>query len=71
MLPHRDFSRQVPGVCFGFFSYKSGTQEQDIEFLSSDAQYYNTIHYTNQPGLVNGNTDPLAYKQVHVNADLT
>lgn len=38
----------VPGVCFGFFSYhqnSDGTnvQETDIEFLSSDAAYYDTI----------------------------
>ncbi|TFK47024.1 concanavalin A-like lectin/glucanase [Heliocybe sulcata] len=39
----------VPGVCFGFFTYQSDTQEADIEFLSSDPNYYNTVHYTNQP----------------------
>src|SRR5688572_14388890 len=56
----------VAGVCFGFFTYHqnadgSNVQETDIEFLSSDANYYNTIHYTNQPGTVNGNVDPNAY----------
>ncbi|KZT29563.1 glycoside hydrolase family 16 protein [Neolentinus lepideus HHB14362 ss-1] len=39
----------IPGVCFGFFTYKSDTEETDIEFLSSDPTYYNTVHYTNQP----------------------
>jgi len=44
----------VPGVVFGFFTYISDTQEQDIEFLSSDTDYYERVHYTNQPGSVNG-----------------
>ncbi|KAF8322640.1 concanavalin A-like lectin/glucanase [Clavulina sp. PMI_390] len=66
----------VPGVCFGFFSYHqnsdgSNVQETDIEFLSSDANYYDTIHYTNQPGNVNGVTDPNAAKVVTVSQDLT
>lgn len=66
----------VPGVCFGFFTYYqnsdgSGVQETDIEFLSSDPVYYDTIHYTNQPGNVNGVTDPAAAKVATVSADLT
>lgn len=66
----------VPGVCFGFFTYYqnsdgSGVQETDIEFLSSDPVYYDTIHYTNQPGNVNGVTDPAAAKVVTTSADLT
>ncbi|KAG9118925.1 hypothetical protein FRC07_006305, partial [Ceratobasidium sp. 392] len=56
----------VPGVCFGFFTYQSETQEADIEFLSSDAEYYRTMHLTNQPGLINGDTDPDASKTVVV-----
>ncbi|KAG8815242.1 hypothetical protein FRC19_001170 [Serendipita sp. 401] len=62
----------VPGVVFGFFTYISGTQEQDIEFLSSDTDYYQTVHYTNQPGLLNGDIDPDATKDVVVpGADFT
>ncbi|CAE6476268.1 unnamed protein product [Rhizoctonia solani] len=63
---------KVPGVCFGFFTYKSETQEADVEFLSSDADYYQRVHQTNQPGLVNGDTDPNAYKAVVIpGADFT
>ncbi|KAL0580105.1 hypothetical protein V5O48_001881 [Marasmius crinis-equi] len=40
----------VPGVVFGFFTYISNTQEQDIEFLSADPDYYQHVYYTNQPG---------------------
>jgi len=62
----------VPGVVFGFFSFKSDTQEQDIEFLSSDANYFQHVYYTNQPGNVNGNVDPNAHKDVVINgADFT
>lgn len=66
----------VPGVCMGFFSYHqdsdgSNVQETDIEFLSSDPNYYDTIHYTNQPGSVGGVTDPDAAKVVTVQQDLT
>lgn len=61
----------VPGVCFGFFSYKSDTAEVDIEMLSSDPEYYNTIHYTNQPGTVAGVVDNDSYKVVTINGDLT
>ncbi|KIJ32830.1 glycoside hydrolase family 16 protein [Sphaerobolus stellatus SS14] len=62
----------VPGVVFGFFTYLNGTQEQDIEFLSSDPTYYQTVHYTNQPGNVNGNADPQATKDVTIpGADFT
>ncbi|KAF8600000.1 concanavalin A-like lectin/glucanase [Ceratobasidium sp. AG-I] len=62
----------VPGVCFGFFTYQSDTQEADIEFLSSDADYYQTMHHTNQPGLLNGDTDPNASKTVVIpGADFT
>ncbi|KAG8766376.1 hypothetical protein FRC12_006922 [Ceratobasidium sp. 428] len=57
---------EVPGVCFGFFTYRSETQEADIEFLSSDTDYYRTVHLTNQPGLINGDTDPQASKTVVV-----
>jgi hypothetical protein len=46
----------------GFFTYISGTQEQDIEFLSSDSDYYQHLYYTNQPGTVNGDVDPQAAK---------
>lgn len=49
----------------------SNVQEIDIEFLSSDPVYYDTIHYTNQPGTVGGNTDPNAAKVVTVSSDLT
>jgi len=63
----------VPGVVFGFFTYISDTQEQDIEFLSSDPDYYQHLHYTNQPGqLPNGDVDPDAAKDVVVpGADFT
>ncbi|KAJ7505216.1 concanavalin A-like lectin/glucanase domain-containing protein [Mycena galericulata] len=63
----------VPGVVFGFFTYISDTQEQDIEFLSSDTDYYQHVYYTNQPGqLPNGDTDPAAAKSVVVaGADFT
>ncbi|KAG8794421.1 hypothetical protein FRC17_008297, partial [Serendipita sp. 399] len=62
----------VPGVVFGFFTYISGTQEQDIEFLSSDTDYYQRVHYTNQPGLLDGDVDPNASKTVVVSgADFT
>jgi len=54
----------VPGVCFGFFTYESDTQEADIEILTSDTEYYRTVHYTNQPGLVDGDTDPDAAKTI-------
>lgn len=65
----------VPGVCFGFFSYQGSTtpvSETDIEFLSSNPDYYQRVHYTNQPGNVNGNPDPDAYHQkVIPGADFT
>ncbi|KAJ4496556.1 concanavalin A-like lectin/glucanase domain-containing protein [Lentinula lateritia] len=62
----------VPGVVFGFFSYKSDTQEQDIEFLSSDIDYYQHVYYTDQPGTVDGVVDPNAHKDVEINgADFT
>jgi len=61
-----------PGVVFGFFTYKGDTQEQDIEFLSSDSDYYQHVYYTNQPGNVNGDVDPAAHKDVEVpGADFT
>ncbi|KAF8581774.1 glycoside hydrolase family 16 protein, partial [Ramaria rubella] len=50
----------VPGVVFGFFTYKGDSQEQDIEFVSADPNYSQTVHYTNQPGTT-----------VIINADLT
>ncbi|KAJ7366951.1 concanavalin A-like lectin/glucanase domain-containing protein [Mycena albidolilacea] len=57
----------VPGVVFGFFTFFSDTQEQDIEFLSSDPDYYQRLHYTNQPGqLDNGDVDPDSQKDVEV-----
>lgn len=40
----------TPGTVFGFFTYINDSQEQDIEFLSSDTNYYQHVHYTNQPG---------------------
>jgi beta-glucanase (GH16 family) len=62
----------VPGVVFGFISFKSDTQEQDIEFLSSDPDYYQHVYYTNQPGTVGGVVDPDAHKDVEINgADFT
>ncbi|KAJ3887784.1 concanavalin A-like lectin/glucanase domain-containing protein [Lentinula edodes] len=62
----------VPGVVFGFFSYKSDIQEQDIEFLSSDIDYYQHVYYTDQPGTVDGVVDPNAHKDVEINgADFT
>ncbi|KAJ7288246.1 concanavalin A-like lectin/glucanase domain-containing protein [Mycena rebaudengoi] len=64
---------RVPGVVFGFFTYISDTQEQDIEFLSSDVDYYQHLYYTNQPGqLPNSDPDPDAAKDVVVpGADFT
>ncbi|KAJ7784486.1 concanavalin A-like lectin/glucanase domain-containing protein [Mycena metata] len=62
----------VPGVVFGFFTYISDTQEQDIEFLSSDPDYYQHLYYTNQPGTVGGVVDTAAAKNVVVpGADFT
>jgi len=62
----------VPGVVFGFFTYISDSQEQDIEFLSSDSDYYQHLHYTNQPGTVDGDVDPAAAKSIVVSgADFT
>ncbi|KAJ7675747.1 concanavalin A-like lectin/glucanase domain-containing protein [Mycena polygramma] len=62
----------TPGVVFGFFTYISNTQEQDIEFLSSDTDYYQHLYYTNQPGNVGGVPDPDAAKDVVVaGADFT
>ncbi|KZT29564.1 glycoside hydrolase family 16 protein [Neolentinus lepideus HHB14362 ss-1] len=55
----------VPGVCFGFFAYRTSTQETDIEFLSSDLSYYNTVHYANQPY-----TTARSSQKVQVNGDL-
>jgi len=64
---------RVPGVVFGFFTYKNDTQEQDIEFVSADPEYYQTVHYTNQPGqLPNTDPDPAAHKDVVIpGADFT
>jgi len=57
----------VPGVVFGFFTYHNDSQEQDIEFLSSEAEYYQHVHYTNQPG-----SDPGATEDVNISgADFT
>ncbi|KAJ3788302.1 concanavalin A-like lectin/glucanase domain-containing protein [Lentinula aff. detonsa] len=56
----------VPGVVFGFFSYESDTQEQDIEFLSSDDNSHQHVQYTNQPGTINGEVDNDAYRDVDV-----
>ncbi|KAJ3713906.1 concanavalin A-like lectin/glucanase domain-containing protein [Lentinula raphanica] len=56
----------VPGVVFGFFSYESDSQEQDIEFLSSDDKSHQHVQYTNQPGTVNGEVDDDAYRDVDV-----
>lgn len=50
------------GYMAGFFTYISGTQEQDIEFLSSDVDYYQRVGYTNQPGSVGGVVDTDAHK---------
>lgn len=62
----------VQGVVFGFFTYISDTQEQDIEFLSSETDYYQRVHYTNHPGQLNGDTDPDAAKNVVIpGADFT
>ncbi|KAJ7891007.1 concanavalin A-like lectin/glucanase domain-containing protein [Mycena olivaceomarginata] len=63
----------VPGVVFGFFTYFNDTQEQDIEFLSSDSDYYQHLYYTNQPGqLPNGDVNPLSAKNVVIpGADFT
>lgn len=46
----------TPGVVFGFFTYINDSQESDIEFLSSDVNYYQHVHYTNQPGQTAGAT---------------
>ncbi|CAG7851373.1 SubName: Full=Uncharacterized protein {ECO:0000313/EMBL:CCA71283.1} [Serendipita indica DSM 11827] len=62
----------VPGVVFGFFTYINEVQEQDIEFLSSDEDYYQHVYYTNQPGQLNGDVDWDAHKDVVVpGADFT
>ncbi|QRW22852.1 glycoside hydrolase family 16 protein [Rhizoctonia solani] len=65
----------VPGVCFGFFTYKHDEvppQEADIEFLSSDQDYYQRVHHTNQPGTIDGDVDPNASKSIVIpGADFT
>ncbi|KAF8207435.1 concanavalin A-like lectin/glucanase domain-containing protein [Mycena galopus ATCC 62051] len=63
----------VPGVVFGFFTYITDTQEQDIEFLSSDPNYAQHVYYTNQPGqLPNGDVDRNSAKNVVIQgADFT
>ncbi|KAJ3849064.1 concanavalin A-like lectin/glucanase domain-containing protein [Lentinula lateritia] len=58
----------VPGVVFGFFSYESDTQEQDIEFVSSSNNAHQHVQYTNQPGTVNGEVDEDSYRDVDVNS---
>ncbi|KZT29539.1 glycoside hydrolase family 16 protein [Neolentinus lepideus HHB14362 ss-1] len=45
----------TPGVCFGFFSYYSDSQESDIEFLTNVTDYSHIVHYTNQPGNTSSN----------------
>ncbi|KAF8757689.1 Concanavalin a-like lectin glucanase [Rhizoctonia solani] len=43
-----------------------------VEFLSSDVDYYQRVHQTNQPGLINDNTDLSACKAVVIpGADFT
>ncbi|KAG7088477.1 hypothetical protein E1B28_012466 [Marasmius oreades] len=44
----------IPGAVFGFFTYINDAQEQDIEFLSAETDYYQRVHYTNQPGSTSG-----------------
>ncbi|KAF7319397.1 Concanavalin A-like lectin/glucanase [Mycena chlorophos] len=44
----------VPGVVFGFFTYIDDSQEQDIEFLSYESDYYQSVWYTDQPGSTAG-----------------
>ncbi|CCO28785.1 hypothetical protein BN14_02783 [Rhizoctonia solani AG-1 IB] len=65
----------VPGVCFGFFTYKHDEvppQEADIEFLSWEEDYYQRVHHTNQPGTLNGDVDPNASKSIVIpGADFT
>lgn len=56
----------------GFFTFISDTEEQDIEFLSSDPEYFETVHYTDQPGTVDGVVDPDAALTVVIEgADFT
>ncbi|KAJ6559116.1 hypothetical protein DFH09DRAFT_1161961 [Mycena vulgaris] len=56
---------EASNIHVGFFTYFSDTQEQDIEFLSSDSDYYQHLYYTNQPGqLPNSDPDPDAAKLV-------
>jgi len=57
----------TPGVVFGFFTYINDSQEQDIEFLSSDDNYAQRVHYTNQPGDTAGATQDVLIP----NADFT
>ncbi|CAE6447960.1 unnamed protein product [Rhizoctonia solani] len=65
----------TPGVCFGFFTYLRDAvpaAEADIEFLTSDADYYQRLYHTNHPSLINGNSDPDASKTVVIpGADFT
>lgn len=59
-------------VFSGFFTFISDTEEQDIEFLSSDPEYFETVHYTDQPGTVDGVVDPDAALTVVIEgADFT
>ncbi|KAJ7801332.1 concanavalin A-like lectin/glucanase domain-containing protein [Mycena olivaceomarginata] len=50
----------VSGVVFGFFTYITDQQEQDIEFLSSDSDCYQHLYYTNQPRQFSNDTVDLA-----------
>lgn len=56
----------TPGVCFGFFTYYSDSQETDIEFLTNDTNSKHTVHYTNQP-----RTTSASSQEVVVSNDLT
>ncbi|KAK2601810.1 hypothetical protein QQS21_004593 [Conoideocrella luteorostrata] len=67
----RMYSRAVgsSGACSSVFTYLHSddpalVQESDIEMLTKDD--HNLIHYTNQPGVLNGETVPGASHEVHL-----
>ncbi|KAI1090435.1 glycoside hydrolase family 16 protein [Rostrohypoxylon terebratum] len=62
-------TKGAAGAVTAMFTYKGAesaadVQEADTEFLTSDAS--NAVHYTNQPGSVDGVTRPDATKKVQI-----
>ncbi|KAK5085434.1 hypothetical protein LTR05_004719 [Lithohypha guttulata] len=65
LIPGNNASHPVaPGACLGLFTYRSDTQESDIEILTQDPT--NHVRYSNQPDFdpSTGNTVPGASSDV-------